>query len=83
MPHAPAPWHAETAPCGTRVGLMSVPTGKGVCLLGIKESLNPDDVRLIEAAPELLEACEYLLGGHTVRALELAEAAVAKARGRA
>lgn len=62
----PGPWKAETAPCGTRLGLLSETTGGSVAMLGIKTALNPADVRLIEAAPELLAACLKVLAGMSI-----------------
>jgi hypothetical protein len=61
MPITPGPWHAETAPCGTRIGLMAELTQQAVAMLGMKAALNPDDVRLIESAPDLLAACQEVL----------------------
>lgn len=82
MKHTPGPWHAETAPCGTRVGLMSLATGGAICMLGIKSALNSADVKLIEAAPDLLEACEALIRSPgSAAALQQATLAVRKALG--
>lgn len=55
----------------------------------IAESIfNPDDRKLIAAAPELLEACKALVGvcegwiANPVTRLEAARAAIAKAEGK-
>lgn len=97
--HTPGPWRAVTAtvredasglPCRAIVGA----DGAFVALLDKIDSPNKhgaEDARLIAAAPDLLAAlveCEDLLaeladGGAENPELEIARAAIAKARGTA
>jgi hypothetical protein len=55
--HSPSPWKAKPGNCGTLLGLLDA-NGEGIAMLGVAEALNPANIALIEAAPDLLAACK-------------------------
>ena len=106
MPHTPGPWVAQRAWEGLFTpdpevldlymkqpinAIRSVSADKNVALCHDLFEFNPDDARLMAAAPELLEALEELLHAPDpdevedfaplYRAITKAHAAIAKAKG--
>ena len=84
MSHTPGPWHVESICHQWDVwsGIEIELGGRGETL--IVECDKEADARLIAAAPDLLAACEALMDlhdGRSVRAIVMARAAIAKARG--
>ena len=85
--HTPGPWEfrdngfgeEELVSAGTgQLVAFAAWTGGSGCELRID---NPWDKSLIAAAPELLEALEYLVGLGGGDCLDIARAAIAKAKG--
>lgn len=75
--HTPGPWKSE----GGHVTA-------GDVYIGYLTDFGPEDDALATAAPELLEACKDLLQSHRLgmdveRATKQAQAAIARAEGRA
>jgi len=93
--HTPGPWHiyANDAYLAgkTPINLVSVYAGEMPREHIVCNSYDPDDAKLIAAAPELLEACKDLLAwvdqhecdGAFLRSQNAARQAIAKAEGRA
>ena len=82
MSHTPGPWQFDP------IDRVVVKGGAEIAYMG--RSANGEDVRLIAAAPELLEALEFALAALEdvfgknkvdVGAINTARAAIAKARG--
>ena len=88
--HTPGPWRVKHK---AKLGWAGVLTQEGDIIADIvvdgQDFRDPeqalDDARLIAAAPDLLEACERLLRWagwpHAEKDIELARAAIARAKG--
>lgn len=64
MPHTPGPWKTDIVMVDNAPDRMMVHVakwgGENIADCGIFAECNPDDARLIAAAPDLLEACKGL-----------------------
>jgi hypothetical protein len=81
--HTPGPWTAhhnghyyDVGPACPESFLEVYPT---VCIGVLDDQVN--NLRLIAAAPELLEACKLIVSGQTKEGYIAANAAIAKAEG--
>lgn len=91
MTHTPGPWRLAPASAYSDPDLNIDAgvngTGAYICKVGIRGDVQAEaDARLIAAAPDLLDALEYILSAHGEQihdACDMARKAIAKARGAA
>jgi hypothetical protein len=90
MSHTTGPWHASQYLDNGEWGVLNK---DNVIVVGVSWHITKEDAQLIAAAPELLEACKAMVEdeafedlcqgiGEIPKWLELAKAAIYKARGR-
>ena len=95
MTHTPGPWRRGTGRdsvvCDTEIPQFKTGDEGSLRAYGghlVAESIESNNLHIIAAAPEMLEALERMLANYTsdgsegaARDIELASAAIAKARG--
>lgn len=85
MSHTPGPWTAK--PMGGRILLNGSNCYEVTEVFNDEGGFNPADINLMAAAPDLLDACKYMLEnaesqGWSEFMLGSARAAISKAEGR-
>lgn len=87
--HTPGPWRVSlngwsVIAAKDRDGCVNPSEAQELGGFEVAQCTNPEDARLIAAAPELLEACNALQAEATARhcGLRIADEAIAKATGR-